>query len=347
MRRHRPFHSAAMMSPLPGWMLVPALLIAASLIVTPQPVEATKYAAEFLKIGAGARPLGMGAGFAALADDASAAYWNPAGLVFMDRSELLFMHAEFLGTLANYDYASFAQPLDQGKRRSAIGVSVARFAVDDIQVTANGYDDLNDNGRYDEGEPLRMDKFYRDSDTEYAVFLTYATAFRPTFRVGGNLKLIRQDLLGTKSFGMGVDLGFLYLASPSLTVGLRLADITTTQISWDTGHNETVNPTATLGFAYSRPVSALQGTVTLTADLATNFEGRKEVSQFGGDGFAGDFNGGVEYWFHKTLALRAGAYAGTFTAGGGLRYRGLGVDYAFVPNDDLDDTHRVSGSINF
>ncbi|MBU1951190.1 MAG: UPF0164 family protein, partial [Candidatus Eisenbacteria bacterium] len=154
------------------------------------PVSADKYAAEFLKIGAGARALGMGGGFTALADDASAAYWNPAGLVFLDNSELLLMHAEFLGALANYDYGGFAQPMEQGVKRSALGVSVARFAVDDIQITRDAYDDANGNGRYDEGEEIRPDLFYRDSDTEYALFMTYATTFRPSLLIGGNVKLI-------------------------------------------------------------------------------------------------------------------------------------------------------------
>jgi hypothetical protein len=60
-----------------------------------------------------------------------------------------------------------------------------------------------------------------------------------------------------------------------------------------------------------------------------------------------DLLGGLEYWFRRTLAVRAGLNAGTFTAGGGIRYKGFGADYAFVPNEDLDDTHRISGSVHF
>jgi hypothetical protein len=324
-----------------------ALLAVTAWFLAPGPASgATKYAAEFLKIGAGARALGMGGGFTALADDASASYWNPAGLLFLAQSELLVMHAEHLGSLANYDYAAFAQPLERGGRPSALGVGLVRFAVDDILITRDAYVDQNGNGRFDEGEPIDPDRFRRDSDTEYALMLNYATAFRPTWLVGGTVKLIRQDLVGTTSFGIGLDVGMLYLPSPSWTLGVQLADVTTTQISWDTGRRETVAPSVKIGTAYTREMAPFQGLVTVSADIGFGFDGRNEASQFG-TGLGGDFLGGIEYWLHRTVALRVGTRAGDFTAGAGIRYGGFGVDYAFVPNEDLNDTHRVSGSIQF
>ena len=49
----------------------------------------TKYAGEFLRLGVGARALGMGGSYVALANDASAAYWNPAGLATLQHAEML------------------------------------------------------------------------------------------------------------------------------------------------------------------------------------------------------------------------------------------------------------------
>jgi hypothetical protein len=257
------------------------------------------------------------------------------------------MHAEHLGSLANYDYAAFAQPLDGGTKPTALGVALVRFAVDDILVTKDGFIDQNGNGQYDEGEPLDPDSFRRDSDTEYALFLNYATAVRPAWFLGGTVKLIRQDLVGTTSFGIGLDLGLLHLPSPAWAIGVQFSDITTTQISWDTGRREVVAPSIKIGTAYTRSIAPFQGHVTLSADLGISFDGREEASQFSTGGIGGDFLGGIEYWIHRTLALRVGTRTGDFTAGAGLRYRGFGVDYAFVPNEDLSDTHRVSGSVQF
>ena len=54
---------------------------------------ADSHAAPYLRMGVGARALGMGGAFTAIADDATAAYWNPAGLVKIEHIEATFMYA--------------------------------------------------------------------------------------------------------------------------------------------------------------------------------------------------------------------------------------------------------------
>ncbi|HQJ96722.1 MAG TPA: hypothetical protein PLN17_06340, partial [Candidatus Cloacimonas sp.] len=56
------------------------------------PLFAGRYAGDFMMIGSGVRPLGMGGAFSSLADDGSAIYWNPAGLCFITDSEVSAMH---------------------------------------------------------------------------------------------------------------------------------------------------------------------------------------------------------------------------------------------------------------
>ena len=92
---------------------------------------ADKYAGEFLSLGAGARPLGMGGSFVAVADDATATYWNPAGLGGLDRTEITFMHAGIFG-LDSYDFINYVQPLGGV---GAFGVSWIRLGIDDIPIT--------------------------------------------------------------------------------------------------------------------------------------------------------------------------------------------------------------------
>ena len=118
-------------------MRIQAVLAAflGSLLLT-APAGATKYAGEFLKIQVGARALGMGGAFAAVADDATAPYWNPAGMVYLPYREVIPQHQEKFGNLANHDYLGGVWPLGGPKgRNAALGVGVVRFAVDDIPIT--------------------------------------------------------------------------------------------------------------------------------------------------------------------------------------------------------------------
>ena len=319
-----------------------------ALILLAGSAHADKYAAEFLRIGVGARALGMGGAFTAVADDGSASYWNPAGLAMIDRPELLFMHAEQFGDLASHDFFGYVQPLSMvgSGSEGAVGLSAIRFGVDEIIFTRDAFNDRNNNGKPDPGE-VDPALFRKESDTEWGVFFTYARPIGGWGSVGGNLKVVRQALLRNTSFGMGVDLGLMVAARRDITFGVRFADITTTQISWDTGTREVVNPTVNLGARWTRMMPSLRGQLTAAADVGMSFEGRVEASQFGSGVLGGDFQGGLEYWFSRAVAARVGTTSGEWTAGGGIRFRGLGADYAFLPHDDLGDTHRLSASVRF
>src|ERR1043166_3350945 len=75
--------------------------------------------AAFNDIVTGARPQGMGGAFVAVADDANALYWNPAGLTQLDSAEATFMHSNdydiTVGPQLNTDYVGFVNwPMDFG-----------------------------------------------------------------------------------------------------------------------------------------------------------------------------------------------------------------------------------------
>ena len=63
--------------------------------------------AIFLLIAPGARAGGMGEAQVAVANDAYASYWNPAGLGFLDGQELALMHVNWLPGLADDLYYEF------------------------------------------------------------------------------------------------------------------------------------------------------------------------------------------------------------------------------------------------
>ncbi len=91
-----------------------------------------KYAGEFLSIGVGGRALGLGGAYAALANDVSAGYWNPAALAQINYPEIMLMHDERFGGMLNYDFGAVAIPYGKDV---TFGMSVMRLGVDGIPDT--------------------------------------------------------------------------------------------------------------------------------------------------------------------------------------------------------------------
>ncbi len=331
--------------PTNQWWSPAALLVLSGLLAAPvSPAHAVdKFGAEFLKIGVGSRALGMGGSFVAVADDASAAYWNPAGLTFLPAVNLQATHAEVFGGILKHDVVSWGMPIGNDDNRATIGVTAIRLSVDDIKVTKDAL--IEESGGLVRIDPSRVET---KSAYDLGLLFSYARAVGDRWSVGGTFKMIRQSLLDDgSSFGLGADLGFLFHPNPRTSFGLRLADITTTQISWDTGRHETLAPTATIGFQTTRTVTPLRGTLTVGVDLQTAFEDLGEADQWSTGSLSGNVLPGLEYWYNDALALRVGSNAGHFSAGAGLRFRlgpmeRFGVDYAFLDHDELDATNRVT-----
>jgi len=328
-----------------------ALLIAGALV--PRSAAATRYAGEFLRIGVGARALGMGSAFAGLADDGTASYWNPAGLATLGDHEVTLMHAEQFGSIVQYDFLSYVMPVGaEGKAKQAIGLSLVRLGVDDIPDT-RGLEiiDQNGNGKFDYPEDLLVideSRFIFDSDNDVALLFSYARDVGPGVSLGGNFKYIRQWLGDSlRSNGFGLDLGALYVGHGGFSAGAMLRDATTTRILWNTGTSEFIAPSLRVGAAKSYAFSERRHTVTGALDVQVGFSDEQLSSQAHLGAVTFEFHPGVEYWLDRRLALRAAFEAQNFTAGLGIRYRGIGLDYAYLDHRDLDASHRVSGSYRF
>jgi len=326
-------------------------------------VFADKYAAEFLKVGAGARALGMGGAFVALADDASAVYWNPAGIASIDKIEVEAMHAEQFGNLINYDFVATAFPISNpGARKASVGAAIIRLAVDDIPYTKDlawedyGIDQTPDthdfgegDGKWNPGERIILDegKIIWKSNADMALFLSYASRLSDRLSLGGTFKLVRQEIMDNSSLGAGIDLGAIYSLDGSTSFGLVVSDVTTTQLVWDTGHHEFVAPAMRLGAQHTRKIGPLEGVGTIAGEMEIGFENRSSSNISLADAVTIDFKAGFEYWLKRAVAIRAGIDAGRFTAGTGARFSRFGFDYAFLSHKDLDNSHRVSASVRF
>lgn len=331
-----------------------------ALAVLPSGASAAKFAGEFMAIGPGARALGMGGAFCAVAADVSTIYWNPAGLSGMQKREVLLMHAERFGDLVNYNFASYGQPtrLVSEEREAAWGLGLMHLGIDDIPVTAQiPYEDVNDNGVFDpeNGDYLVDQNGNRftdyssipmESDNSFAFLGSFAlkTGFG---RVGGNLKLIYSDAIaGNTSTGIGIDLGWLYQDAfvPRLNFGAKLQDATGTYISWSTGYNEFITPMLKLGTSYKIVSDGFNGALILAVDSDIYFDNRQQASEYWVETVSADIHTGAEVQFQEVVFVRGGFDSNwdNYTAGAGVRVSFLEFDYAYLHHDDFEATHRVS-----
>src|SRR5262245_5357901 len=364
-----------------------ALLAMVGLATCAVPAGATKYAGEFMKIPVGARAVGMGGAFSAVADDATSPFWNPAGMVFLPYKEAFLQHAEQFGSLVNHNFGGVVWPMKSSEeRRSALGVSATWVGVDGIPVTPRpsglkpgdwlDYGPDNDpttndpgqgNGKWDPGERLLIssDDLFMASSADMAFGLSFARQRGRHWAWGGTVKFVRSSLPDTipgdhvTSFGAGLDAGILYMPTDAVTISAVMHDLTTTYITWSNGTRELVAPNLVTGAAfrsYPGPTHAL----TWGTDLAWDFEGRKLDAQIKLGAVNADLRTGLEYWYRNTLALRSGLNGKDLDFGVGIRYKHFGADYAaalnrFFAKDDpdfpddhnLETTHLLSASFSW
>ncbi len=333
------------------------LILSAVCFGLPSQVAAKKFAGEFMAMGGGARAMGMGGAFVAVADDASTLYWNPAGISGFEKRQALFMHSERFGDMVNYNFGAFVSPtssLVSAEREASFGFALIHLGVDDIIITNHlGMDiDVNGDGIFqpDQGDRLMYDasSLPREGNNDFALFSSFALN-TSVGRVGGTLKLIYTDAVaGYSSTGIGLDLGYVRRdLLPRLDVGMKLQDITGTYLSWSTGTNEFIAPSVKLGVAYRILAPKLNASVLLAVDGDFFFEDRRGASQFWVEQFSTDVHFGAELLLQEKVMVRGGLDAGNPTAGAGFRIGPIGLDYAYLHHDDFEATHRVSGQVEF
>ena len=83
---------------------------------------------QYDQLFVGSRPLSMGGAFTAVADDANAITWNPAGLPGLRRTEFTSTYADLYAMGITQSYLGFVSPFSD---RIAIGLDWARVGFDD------------------------------------------------------------------------------------------------------------------------------------------------------------------------------------------------------------------------
>ena len=161
-------------------------------------------AAKFLSIEVGSNAVGMGGAYTSIANDATAMYWNPAGLSFHDTKEVYFNHANWIADIS-FDYFGITFPMDN---KSVLGFNLTSVTMDEMEVTRYG----NENT----GETFRA--------ADYAIGSTYALNLTDRFSVGFNGKYIQQSIANSHAKGFAVDFGTLFITPFGFTLGTSISN---------------------------------------------------------------------------------------------------------------------------
>lgn len=303
-----------------------ALAVLALAAAPPCLRAAESSAAQFLKLGFGARALGMGEAFAAVADDAAALHYNPAGLApgaGPQGKTALFSHAWHIQDMGVSQAALLSRPW---------GFGLTYFSVGEME----GWDDT---GTVQTGD-------FTARDLAFSVGRGFEAG---PFRAGIALKYIGQKIKDSSAHAAAADLGLLYQPENSrVKYGVSLANLGT-RIKF---REDAFPLPLTLRAGAS---VALKGAPVLLAAQA----------DFANDSGAALRLGG-EYAVTDSLRLRLGyktvsssdrdAVLGTdmggsgtgvsslfgFFAGLGIQMSGFSLDYALAPYGELGSAHRVS-----
>jgi hypothetical protein len=334
-----------------SWILIAAAFFSAEASAQKVTKVGTT-AAKFLAIPVGARALGMGGAFVAVANDASAMYWNPAGMAGLFQSEAVFAHANWLADI-DFNYGGVVVPMgDIGM----VGVNFTSLSMAEMERTT-------------EDRPEGTGQFF--SAGSFAIGVSYAKRLAEWFSIGGNVKYINEHIWNSSATGFAVDVGTLFTTPfPGVKFGVAISNFGTKMritgddllvqedITSNNGNNPNINANLTtdafdlplnlrIGIAY-QPISDEEKEVTLCVDAAHPNDNSESVS------LGGEFSG-----FQRIISLRAGykslfakSSEEEFTVGGGLRYEvspGLitKFDYAFEKFGRLENVHKFTVGVLF
>ncbi len=310
-------------------------------------------AAQFLKIPVGARAIGMGGAYVALANDATAIYWNPAGLTHAgSRGAANFVHTEWLaGT--SFDFATVVL---QAGNFGALGLSFTALSLPDMKVRT-------------EFEPEGTGELF--SAIDFAMGLSYARALTDRFSLGVSAKYIRQQIWHMTASTIAFDIGMRFRTDfDRLVLGVSIANFgpklqfagKDAFINYDFDPNlwgDNANIFANLQtdkwdlpllFRFGMALELLRQEMT---QLTATVEARHPNDNTENISF------GMEYGFRKRFFLRSG-YQALFedeaekglTFGAGFVYffsaaAPLSIDYAYADWGRLNNVHRFSVELHF
>ena len=290
---------------------------------------------QFLKIGVGGRATAMGETFVAVANDITALYWNPAGLLQFKEYGVHFSHAEWLVDL-NHEFFGGVYRFDNS---NVLGLSVVSLNTPAMQKTT-------------EFQPNGTGEYFKYGDL--GIGLTYARRLTEQFSFGITFRYVEETLAELKMRGVMFDLGTYYwtgLSNSRFAVTIsNFGPQVKPSGSIDLVGGRTLSefqqfPPPTIfriGFAYD-PIDNVRNKLTTSIQLNHPNDNAENV------------NVGAEYSYKDFLFLRGGykfnVDSENYSAGVGVKVpisiTKTSVDYSIANFKDLGFTHRVSLNLLF
>jgi len=262
----------------------------------------------------GARPIGLNGAYVAIADDANAIWWNPAGISQLERTAFTSTHASLYDVDGlSMSSLGFAKPTDVG----AFGAGVTYLRASDIPIT-----DANGN------------IIEHSAQSEEVLTLSYGNSLFGRLHLGANVRYLHSGRIIDYS-GLSLDLGLLANPARRFYLGAMLQQIASYLAVGDDGDSQEL-PRSIKAAAAFRTGSLSVG-LGLDNLSSSNY---REISA------------GCEILPSDFVVLRIGLRAGmrnetslSWSAGIGLNLRRLHVDYAYTNQPSLASNHLVSISL--
>ena len=275
-------------------------------------------AMTFLKIGVGAKAMGMGEAQVAATNDLYASFWNPAGLGALQKPQIALMHNEWFAEI-NHEFVGFAFPIGN----NTVGASANFLSFGEIQ------------GRDQDGNETSIFRPY-----DLAVAVSYARRIGETLALGVNAKVLREQIADDSGSGFAFDLGGVYNFSDiPLSFGVNAQHIGP-RVQYVEDAFE-LPFTLRIGTAYRLWKDA----AILTMDFIRPTDNDNSIAVGAGYTIANILQLRTGY-IYKFGGNDLGATSG-LRGGFGLTLRRFQVDYAVVPFGDYGLTHRFSLLANF
>jgi type IX secretion system protein PorV len=281
---------------------------------------------QFLKIPIGARATAMGGSFVAVADDASAVFWNPAGIARFSGNIVAVHHVEWVADI-NLTQGTYIFHL--GFLPGMLALNARSLYMSNMERTTVYHPD-GDGTKFDAG---------------YSSFgLTYARSLTDKFSLGVTASLNHAGLDDLSSNAVSFDIGTLYdTGFRSLKIGMEIANMGT-QLSYiDPAKSSKLPILFRVGAAINIMQSA-EHQVMMTGEFSHPPDNKERL------------NAGGEYSFKNFFFLRGGYNFGydaeTFSAGVGVSFptslsSETHFDYSYTDLSDLSGAHRFSLEIHF